>query len=231
MNGGKKNLHDGHRERLKKRFIEGGLDSFEEHEVLELLLYYAIPRKDVNELAHRLIDRFGRLDAVFDAPLEALLEVEGVGANTALLIKLMPQVNRRYQLSGIVNNDCVLDTAEAAGKFFLPYFYAVKEENVYMAGLNAKCRVLFCDKVTGGNNGALSGVAVRDIVEKAINKCAFSVILAHNHPDGVALPSVEDIEATRQITNALKSVQIKLADHIIVSGGEFMSVCECCGTR
>lgn len=231
MNGGKKNLHDGHRERLKKRFVEGGLDGFEEHEVLELLLYYAIPRKDVNELAHRLIEHFGRFDAVFDAPLEALLEVEGIGANTALLIKLMPQVNRRYQLSGIVNNDCVLDSAEAAGKFFLPYFYAAKEETVYMAGLNAKCGVLFCDKVTGGNNGALSGVAVRDIVEKAINKHAFSVILAHNHPDGVALPSVEDIEATRQITNALKSVQIRLADHIIVAGGEFTSVCECCGDR
>lgn len=229
MGGEKKNLHDGHRERLKKRFVENGIDSFSEHEVLELLLYYAIPRKDVNELAHRLIDRFGRLDVVFDAQLEALLEVEGVGLNTALLIKLMPQLNRRYQLSGIVANDCVLDTAEAAGKFFIPQFYAMKEETLYMACLDAKCRLLANDRIAGGVSGALSGIALRDIVEKAVKNRAYSVVIAHNHPDGFAVPSTDDIKATRRITEALAAVEIKLADHIIIADGEFMSVCECNG--
>lgn len=230
MGGEKKNLHDGHRERLKKRFVEDGLDSFSEHEVLELLLYYAIPRKDVNELAHRLIDRFGRLDVVFDAQLEALLEVEGVGLNTALLIKLMPQLNRRYQLSGITAKNCVLDTAEAAGKFFVSQFYAMKEETVYMACLDAKCRLLANDRIAESISGAVSGIELRDIVEKAIMNRAHSVVIAHNHPDGFAVPSTDDIKATRRITEALAAVEIKLADHIIISGGEFMSVCECCNS-
>ena len=93
------NLHEGHRQRLKERFLREGLDHFEPHTVLELLLFYAVPQRDTNELAHRLIARFGSLDAVFDAAFDELCAVEGIGRNTATLLKLVPDLTRRYPVS------------------------------------------------------------------------------------------------------------------------------------
>lgn len=209
---------------MKRRFLEHGIESFEDHHVLEILLFYALPRVDVNPLAHRLLEQFGSLAAVFDAPPEELMKVPGVGRNTATLIKLIPQVARRYMISRASLID-ILDTSEKAGKFLLPYFFGERDEVVYLVCLDAKCKVLNCRLMFRGSVNSAS-VSVRKIVETALAFNATSVILAHNHTSGIALPSREDQITTRQVEAALRAVDIKLADHIIVADEDFVSLAD-----
>ena len=205
--------HSGHRERKRRQFRDHGIDAFADHEVLELLLYYAIPRRDTNPAAHALLDRFGSLNAVFSAPVEELERVPGVGANAALLLKLVTQVYRRARTS-IAQNEVVLDTTERIGEFFVEQFVAQTSEVMYQLCLDAKGRLLSCRKVCEGDASTL-GLNLRKIVENAILCNAVLVALAHNHPSGVALPSHEDKVATLQVRDALEAVNVRLADHKI----------------
>jgi DNA repair protein RadC len=214
-------VHGGHRDRLRERFRQHGLDNFDDHTVLELLLFHAIPRRDTNEIAHALMSSFGTLAEVFDAPYEELLKVQGVGETAALLIKLIPQAARRYQISrtGVT---AILNSSRRAGEFLLPYFFSEQDEVVYLVCLDAKCKVLGCKRLfRGGVNSAT--VNTRKIVETALAFNATSVILAHNHTSGIALPSPEDKVTTQRIMEALSSVDIVLAYHIIVADGDFIS--------
>ncbi|NCB50928.1 MAG: DNA repair protein RadC [Clostridia bacterium] len=216
-------IHDGHRKRLKRRFAEYGLDNFEDINAIELLLFYAVPRQDTNAIAHALIDRFGSLDEVFEASITELEKVEGVGENTALLLKLIPQISRRYLIS---KNNCkrgtILSSTTQAGSFILPLFMYEKSEVVYIICLDSQCKVLCCKKLSQGVVNAAE-VSVRRIVEIALNSNAVSVILAHNHTCGLALPSREDEITTRRIASALALVGIDLKDHIIVAGEDYIS--------
>lgn len=217
-------LHEGHRDRLKARFRATGLDGFHEVNILELLLFYAIPRRDTNPIAHRLLDRFGTLAGVLDAPVEELMKVEGVGENAALLLHLVPQTARQYQVSRNAGV-CILDTTTKAGNYLAPYFFGERDEVVYLLCLDAKCKVLDCRLLfRGGINSA--AVSVRKIVETAIACNATSVVLAHNHTSGIALPSREDEATTRAIQRALDAVDILLADHIVVADGDFVSMAD-----
>lgn len=214
-------VHDGHRERLKERYLEHGLDNFNDINVLELLLFYSIPRKDTNELAHALLEHFGSLDKVFDASVRELEAVPGVGRNTALLITLVPQIVRRYMIS-MGNEVKVISRSSDAGKYLVPRLMYEKEETALLLCLDAKKRVIVCESLGTGIVNAID-INVRKIVEIAVRNRASSVILAHNHPDGVALPSREDDLATMQIASALKLVDIPLDDHIIVAGEDYVS--------
>ena len=217
-------IHDGHRERMKKRFIEHGLENFDDHSVLELLLFYALPRADVNPIAHKLIDKFGSLAAVFDAPTDELAKVTGLSANSALLIKLIPQISRRYLMSRSSFED-ILDSTEKAGRYLLPYFFAERDEIVYMICLDAKCKVLNCKLLFRGSVNSAS-VSIRKIVENALLYNSTSVIIAHNHTSGIALPSHEDKLTTRRIESALRTVDIVLAVHIIAADDDFVSMAD-----
>ena len=217
-------VHDGHRVRMKNRFLEHGLDSFDDHNVLELLLFYAIPRGDVNPLAHELVTRFGSLAAVFDAPLDELMKVPGIGENTALLIKLIPQMSRRYMISR-TRNDNILNSTEKAGNYLMQFFYAERDEVVYMACLDAKCKVINCKLIFRGSVNS-ANISVRKLVENALLYNATSVIIAHNHTSGIALPSQEDISTTRKIEDALRAVDIILNDHIIVADDDYVSLAD-----
>lgn len=216
-------VHDGHRQRLIARFLEEGLDSFEEHNVLELLLFYSIPRRDTNELAHRLIDAFGSLAGVLEAPYSELLQIEGVGENTAALIKLMPEMARAY-LSREREEIC-LDSTEKAGRYLLPRFIGRREETVFLVCVDAKCRVLSCGMLHRGSVNA-SEVNLRKIIAAALNYDAAGVILAHNHPGGVALPSPEDLDTTRRVRSVLEAMGVQLMDHIIVADGDYVSLAD-----
>lgn len=218
------NIHNGHRERIKKRFQEHGLESFEDHSVLELLLFYALPRADVNPLAHALINKFGSLSAVFDAPVEELVKVPGIGANTAEYIKLIPQVSRRYLISR-ASFDEILDTPRKAGDYLLPRFYAERDEIVVLICLDAKCKVINCKLLFRGSVNS-ANVNIRKIVETALIYNATSVILAHNHTSGIAVPSDEDKRTTRRVQDALKAVDVTLADHIIVADDDYVSLAD-----
>lgn len=218
------NIHTGHRERMKKRFLEHGLENFDDHNILELLLFYALPRADVNPLAHALISKFGSLSAVFDAPVDELTKVSGIGMNTALFIKLIPQVSRRYLISRSCFDD-ILNSTKKAGEFLLPHFYAERDEVVYMICLDAKCKVINCKLLFRGSVNS-ANVSVRKIVENALLYNSTSVIIAHNHTSGIALPSNEDKVTTRRIEEALCAVDIVLTDHIIVADDDFVSLAD-----
>ncbi len=218
------NVHEGHRERIKKRFIEHGLESFEDHSVLELLLFYALPRADVNPIAHALLNKFGSLAAVFDAPVEELVKAPGIGRNTAEYIKLIPQVSRRYLMSRVSFDD-ILDSTKKAGEYLLPRFFAERDEIVYMVCLDAKCKVLNCKLLFRGSVNS-ANISVRKIVENALVYNSTSVIIAHNHTSGIAIPSDEDKITTRRIDQALKAVDITLSDHIVVADDDFVSMAD-----
>lgn len=214
--------HEGHRQRMKTRFSEEGLEHFADHEVLEILLYYSIPRKDTNLLAHALIDRFGSLPMVLDAPVEELEKVPGISNNTAVLLKLTKEVGRYYQLRR--NKDqVILRTIEACGNYLLPFFFGLRNETVYALFLDAKCKVLDCREVGEGSVNS-ANVPIRRIVEMALNANATSVMLAHNHPSGIAVPSGDDIATSRRVAAALSTVGIILADHIVVADDDFTSM-------
>lgn len=214
-------LHDGHRQRLIQRFLEEDLDNFESHNVLELLLFYAIPRKDTNELAHVLIDTFGSLKGVFDAPYEELVKVNGIGPNAAALLKLVPSLTRTYYSSDA--RGMILDTSEKSGEYFLPYYIGQTEEVVRLACLDAGGKVISNQILHRGSANAAE-VNIRKIVNIALRNNAMGVILAHNHPGGLPLPSEEDVATTKSIREALIPMGILLMDHIIVAGQDYVSM-------
>lgn len=218
-----KNAHDGHRERLKARFAAEGIDHFDPHVILEMILFYALPRRDTNELAHRLLDTFGgSLASVLDAPLEELQKVKGIGENAAILLKLFPEVCRRY-LMDLSDAGRIVKDSEDAAKYLLPYFMGRTNEIVALMCIDGKGKVLFCGQVFEGSVNAAS-VSVRRIVEIVVRYAATDVILAHNHPGGIAVPSGEDVHVTGQVAEALHTVGIRLLDHLIIAGKDWVSL-------
>lgn len=217
-----KSIHENHRSRMKNRFREHGLDSFTDIQVLEMLLFYVIPRKDTNPIAHALLDRFQSLSLVLDAPVEALEKVEGIGREAALFLKLIPAAAKYYMVDG-AKSDVVLDSLYKCGKYLENFFIGSRVEKVYLLCLDAKCKVISCVEVCEGSVNSV-GLSVRKVVEKALAAKATSVILAHNHPSGVAVPSPEDMQTTKRIAAGLQAVEISLVDHIIVADGDHVSM-------
>ncbi len=215
-------IHQGHRQRLKGRFRKEGLDNFDELYVLELLLFYCIPRVDTNPLAHRLLDHFGSLIRVLDATTDELEKVEGVSENVSTFLSLITQTGRYYQVKRSDPGQ-ILRTIDQCGHYLVPYFYGREQETVFLLCLDAKCKAICCKKVGEGSVNS-ANVPIRRIVEMALGANATTVVLAHNHPSGLAIPSADDIETTNRVANALDSVEIVLADHIVVSGEDFVSI-------
>ena len=215
-------IHEGHRQRLKKRFLEEGLDRFTDIQVLELLLFYCIPRKDTNPIAHALLDHFGSLSQVLEAPVEELQKVEGVGENAAVFLHLTTEVSRFY-LVDRSTRVTMLQTIDDCARYLMPFFFGRRNETVFLLCLDAKCKVLCCREVGEGSINS-AGISVRRIVETALGVGATTVVLAHNHPSGVAVPSGDDIQTTRRLAAALSAVEISLADHIIVADDDCVSM-------
>ena len=217
-------VHDGHRDRLRQSYLEHGLMSMNDINALELLLFYAIPRRDTNEIAHRLLDRFGSLDGVFSAPAEALQEVEGIGENAAALLTLIPEIMKKSRVSK-AREIRQIRSSDDAGAFLLPYFLNERDEVVYLLCLDTKRCVICCAEMGRGVVNSVD-TGIRRIVEKALKVRASSVIIAHNHPDGIALPSREDEVFTRALYNALETVGIRLEDHIIAAEDDYTSMAD-----
>lgn len=222
MAGKVQSIHAGHRERLRDRFRRAGLDAFSEHEVLELLLIHAIPQRDVNPLAHELVSVFGSLNAVLDAQEEELLRVKGMTRNAALLLTMMPRLMQRYQMGAIGERPRINSLADARA-YCAPLFIGAAEEQIYMLCLNQAGSVIHRSLL---HTGTVDQVALhpRTVVETALRHNAFSVILAHNHPSGVALPSQADVNVTGSIVSALYHIGIRLVDHLIFAGNEAYSM-------
>ena len=217
-----KSIHAGHRERIRERARQEGLAAFSEHEVLELLLTYAIPQKDVNPLAHELAARFGSVAGVFEADEEELMRVPGVGRNAALLLSLMPQLMRYYQTNALGDKPVVMNLRQAYA-CCAPLFMGARQEHLYMLCLNKSGRVLHAALL---HTGTVDQVALypRIVVQTALRHGAHAVLLAHNHPGGNREPSFSDRRATEDVSAALKLLDIKLIDHLVFSGGNAYSM-------
>ena len=208
-----KNLHEGHRDRVRKRFIKEGLDGFFDHQVLELMLFYCIPRKDTNDIAHILINKFGSFSSVLDAPVESLMEC-GISYNTAVFIKLIPSLCSRYYQDSYCRNDD--DDEKSIEDFILPYFIGQNEEQLFLVLFDAKGKRVFSHVVSKGTNFK-AVVNIQKIVQLGIQHNAGSAIIAHNHPDGICIPSSNDINMTLKLKDSLEKVDIILVDHYIIT--------------
>lgn len=219
-----KKVHEGHRQRVKARFINEGLDAFEDHQILELLLFYCIPLKDTNELAHKMISEFGSLSGVFEAGPEDVSKRCGVSENTAVLVSLIPSLARRY-FKGKWGEKPVLNSSSKAGEYAVSLFIGKTYEVFYVICLDNQNRVNYAALVHEGTINE-APVYPRIIVETALRHQAGNVILAHNHPGGSLSPSGADIEVTKKISAALEAISINVVDHIIVAGDRYTSFAE-----
>lgn len=217
-----KNVHKNHRARMKKKFLDAGsMEIFEPHEQLEMLLYYACPRKDTNALAHRLLDQFGSFSAICDASVNNLVE-SGVSEHVAILFKMIPEFSRIYINDKHYNTDKIIDF-EHIGEYLVTKFIGKDTEEVHLLLLDSKGKELYCGCVSKGSFTG-SEVPIRKIVELCMRYNAYSAIIAHNHPSGSAVPSKNDIIVTRKLISTLDLIGCRLNDHIIVADGDYVSL-------
>ncbi len=217
----KKYPHADHRQRVRKAFREAGADGMPDRGLLELLLFYSIPRKDTNPIAAELLNKYGSIQAVFDATYEELMQVEGMGESSALLLTMLPEIARRY--SGNGKDVPLLFERDEAEKYILSLFSESKNEEFYIVCLNAVGGAVACRRLAEGSENSVK-VDKRAILEAAFEADADSVILAHNHPSGEAAPSAEDIALTKETARLLAETGIGLTDHIIAGNGEIISL-------
>lgn len=215
--------HKGHRERLRKRFIDNGLDGFEDHQALELFLFYAIPRKDTNPLAHRLLNRYRTISGVCDAPIDELQRDFGLSENAAALLKLLPELSRLYNEARL-SKDSIIDL-DTLGEIVKQKFIGRTSEVVVLVLGDAKGKMVFFDVVSKGSVNS-SDFPIRRIVELAIRHNASIAFIAHNHPSGNALPSKTDLATTKLVAETLRGVGVRLLDHYIVADNDFISLRE-----
>lgn len=210
-------VHKGHRERMREEFRRGGftLENYPPHKIIEMLLYYPKPRSDTNSLGHALINRFGSLSGVLNAPYEDLCEVDGVGVEIATYIKFILSLFREYTSDAASKENLITDIASAkslmAGRFI-----GESAECVYLAALGNNGKLLFCKKITEGSPETVS-ISPSDIIKPALRANAVKLVLAHNHPNGICNPSNRDYHNTYALHDELARVELELVDHIIVA--------------
>ncbi len=210
--------HAGHRERLRRRFDQEGLNGFAPHEVLELLLTYAIPRVDTNGMAHALINRFGSFGAVLEASKEDLMQVEGIGNRAAALITMMVPVLRLYQQEKLKPRLCLSNYGDLAS-YCRTLFLGAGVEQFYVLCLDAKLNLLSAVLLSQGTPSEVS-VQPRMVVQELIRRNAMGAVICHNHPSGSSAPSREDVRITLEIQHILESMGMRLYDHIVISGNK-----------
>ncbi len=214
--------HEGHRARLRARFTQTGLSGFQPHEILEMLLFYAIPRRDTNELAHRLIDTMGCLHNVLEAPVPELLRVEGMTENAAVLLRFSGELLAEYYADKYAVGT-ILNTTEELCRLLMPRYMGVQNETLYLVCMDSKHKLLNCSPVCFGSVG-MADISPRLILQRALLYNATVVVLAHNHPSGLAVPSQADISSTYELVKLLRVADICLWDHLVFGGDDCVSM-------
>ena len=220
----KKQMHAGHRKRVKEEFRKLGLGHFPPHKVLEMLLFYSIPQGDTNEIGHRLMESFGSLPDVLDAPIELLVRTPGIGPESATYIRILGDVIGRYTQEKSRPPKAIRNISQAKD-FMRHKFFGESAECVYLACLGSNGKVLYSEKVSRGT-GQNVNIMPGEIVRVAVICSAVKIILAHNHPNGICNPSREDLHTTKLICDQVRHVNIELMDHIIVAPDGVCSMAE-----
>ncbi len=209
-------------EKLTIRFLRNPPDGLEDADLLELLLQFT--SEQPKELAKRLMTQYPNLAAVIQADQSDLAVIEGMDDDSFFLLRLVPELNRRYFLSQSHPNAFLIDASDY-GRYLLPYFYGARDEMVYLLTLDGAAKVIHCRQIGQGSVNS-ANVPMRRLVQEAINMNASSIVLAHNHPSGIAIPSKEDIEFTLRLQEALSILDISLLDHLIIADDDFVSLRE-----
>ena len=217
------NEHSGHRQRMRKKFIENGFDVFEPHEALEMCLFYAIPRKDTNPLAHKLLDRYITIGGVCDAPIDELMNEFGLSESAAAYIKMLPEIARLYKESKMSDDNII--NYENLGEMFQTKFIGRTSEAVALLLGDAKGKMIYFNIISKGSINS-SDMPVRKIVDLALRHYAKTAFIAHNHPSGTALPSHSDLVTTKTVRETLFGVGVELVDHFIVTDDDYVSLRE-----
>ncbi len=221
-----KNLGEGHRERLRKRYIKSGLEGFNDYEVLELLLTYSIARKDVKPIAKELIEKFGTIDEIAKSDTKSLLEVDGIGEGSAVFLKLIGDIALTLYREKIEDKDILTIKSKNSLLSYLrgEIGYSPREEFKILF-LDTSNKLIASETLFSGTIDK-SAIYPREIVERVIKNRAKSVIFAHNHPSGSISPSKKDIELTQYMYDSLKLLEIRLLDHIIITKNSYFSFLE-----
>lgn len=221
----KKNIHTGHRARLRQKFIDtGNLDNFDDHQILEMLLFYAYPMKDTNEIAHKLISEYGSLYNLFNRPVKDLMNRMNVTENVATLISMMPHLYKRY-LRSEINDGKPINTSAKAKKFLRSYLVGQDYESFVVVNLDVKKRVIAVDVLTDNEVSEVS-VSSRTVIERALLNRAKFVIIGHNHPAGTNKPSSADVSMFRRLREEYKMIGVTILDNIIICNQDSYSFYE-----
>ena len=215
-------MHEEHRKRMREKYLNLGKSAFVEHEILEMLLFASLPRCDTNALAHSLIDKFGSFSGVCDADINELLKIKGVGTSTAFLLKLIPSVSSQYVDSKYADGTLIL-SSEAAFAYLKAKYVDVKEEMASVLMLNRRGKLIKWEKLSDGGLGYTS-IDNRKLIELCLCHNATQVILCHNHPSGIAIPSHDDLLTTQNIIKALQYIGVRVVDHIVIADDDYVSM-------
>ncbi len=219
------NKHEGHRERVRRDFLENGFsETTPPHKILEMLLFYSIPRRDTNEIAHDLIDTFGSIQGVLDATPEQLLKVKYITENTVALIKLILPIATIYRASK-VNYDRSFTSTNQIGDYLIEKYLCYNKETVAITSFNGKGQMLGFDVLAEGDSSSVE-LSVRKIVEIVMKRNPVCVVLSHNHPSGFAIPSNEDLALTAKLFDILANINVRLLDHIIIANNDYVSLAQ-----
>ncbi|MGN0641999.1 MAG: RadC family protein [Huintestinicola sp.] len=220
----KPNPNEGHRMRMRKKFLASGFEGFAPHEIIEMLLYYTVPRADTNKTAHELINRFGSIAGVFNADVSELEKVSGVSENAAVLFKMIPQIVPVYYSE--MNRNVSYNNTDKLKELFRPYFVGAGSEAFYIACFDNSLRLLKVERISSGS-AAFTSLDMRKIMECIIGTGCNMAAMAHNHPGASPKPSDEDIAVTRKVCQILGSIDVVLMDHIVVGADSSYSMRDC----
>lgn len=215
--------HDGHRDRMRKRFQNSGGSGFEKHELIEMILYSAYPRRDTNEYAHMALSAFGgSLTRLIYSDPKSIMDMSGLSENASVMLSLIGEICRRADIEKWDGRICLKET-NSAGEYAKAYLSNLSTEKLYVVCLDNSLSVINCVEAA---MGGVSSVAIdmRTLVEIAVKNKAAKIMLMHNHPSGIAKPSYDDLNFTNKCYNTLATIDIELVDHIIVAGGEYFSM-------
>ncbi len=215
------NSNEGHRQRLRTKFLKSGLDSFHDYEIIELLLTFGTPRKDCKQIAKDALIKFGSLKGVLEANIKELTAVRGIGENNVFGLKIAQAVARRYLADKIVDKDYIRSSEEVID--YLKHNLRDKTQEVFLViYLNGRNQILNMEEIFKGTLHT-SIVYPREVVKQALDNDAAALVFVHNHPSGNPNPSQDDLTMTKKLVDAAKAIDITVHDHLIIAGNDVYS--------